>query len=89
LNASANPSGSLDMYDPWSACMMPIMTSAVSSHGNNPVQTIPSLGVTILAVVVVVVADMGGGWEWDVGGRGESLLCVCVAQVDATHMGGE
>jgi hypothetical protein len=28
---------------------------------------IASLGVAIAAVVVIVVADMGGGWEWDVG----------------------
>jgi hypothetical protein len=30
----------------------------------------------IAAIVVVVVVDIGGGWEWDVGGRGESVLCV-------------
>ena len=36
-NASANPSGSLNMYNPWSARRMPIPRLAVSSPNNNPV----------------------------------------------------
>ncbi len=50
-----------------------IASSAVSSPDDGPVRTIASLGVAIAAVVVVVVADMGGG-EWDV--RGGNLCCV-------------
>jgi hypothetical protein len=64
------------MYDPWSACGMPITRSAVSSPNDNPVQTIASLGIAITTVVFVVIVDMGGGWEWDVGGRGKSVMCV-------------
>jgi hypothetical protein len=76
LNASSNHSGSLDMYDPWSAHRMPIARSSVSSPDDNPVQTITSLGIAIAAVFIIIIADMGGGWEWDVGGRGESVLSV-------------
>ncbi len=61
------------MYDPWSARRMRIARSAVLSPDDGPVRTIASLGVAIAAVVVVVVADMGGG-EWDVGGG--NLCCV-------------
>ncbi len=61
------------MYDPWSACRMQIARSAVSSPDNGPVRMIASLGVAIAAIVVVIIADMGGG-EWDVGGG--NLCCV-------------
>ncbi len=46
LNASANPSRSLDMYDPWSARRMPIARSAVSSPDDGPVRTITSLRIS-------------------------------------------
>ena len=53
--------------------------------GDSPVQTIASLSVAIATVVVVVIVDMGGGGEWDVGGRNLGCVLCCVAQVDATH----
>jgi hypothetical protein len=64
------------MYDPWSVRRMRISRSAVSLPDDGPVRTIASLGVAIAAVVVIVVADMGGG-EWDVGGG--NLLMVKVS----------
>jgi hypothetical protein len=43
---------------------------------------IVSLSVTIAAVVVlVVVADMGGRGEWDVGGGNLGCVLYCVAQI--------
>ncbi len=43
-----------------------------------------SLGVAIATIVVVVIADIGGGGEWDVGGGNLGCVMCCVAQV-ATH----
>jgi hypothetical protein len=73
------------MYDPHSARKMPIARLAVLAPEDGPIQTIASLGVTIATVVVVVVADMGGGGEWDVGGGNLGCVLCCVAQVDAPH----
>jgi hypothetical protein len=85
-NASPNPSGSLDMYDPWSARRMPIARLAVSSPDNGPVRMITSLGIAVADVFVIVIADMGGGGEWDVGGWNLCCVLCCVARVDAaTH----
>ncbi len=66
------------MYDTWSACRMPIERSTVPLPDDGPVRTIASLGVAIAAVVVIVVADMGGGGEWDVGGGGIWVVCCVV-----------
>jgi hypothetical protein len=63
---------------------MPIARLAVSSPNNGPIQTIASLGIAIAAVIIVVVADMGGVGEWDVGGGNLGCVLCCVAQV-ATH----
>ncbi len=67
------------MYEPWSTRRMPMEGSAISLPNDGPVRTIASLGVAVAAVVVAVVADMGGRGEWDV--RGGNLGCVlcCVA----------
>ncbi len=55
MNASANPSRSLDMHDPWYARRMPITRSAVSLPDNGPVCTIASLIVVVVVVAVVVI----------------------------------
>ncbi len=68
-NASANPSGSLDMYDPWSARRMPIARSALSSPDDGPVQTIASLRISR-----VVRFDFRCGWHW--GSLAGLRLCV-------------
>ncbi len=52
---------------------------------DGPVRTIASLGIAIAAIVVIVVADMGGGGKWDVGGGNLDCVLCCVARVDATH----
>ncbi len=88
-NASANPSRSLNMYTPWSACRMPIARLALLSPDKGPVQMIAIFGIAVASVVVAVVAYMGGGGEWYVGGGDLCCVLCCVARVDATHMGWE
>jgi hypothetical protein len=56
------------MYDLWFACRIPIERSTVLSPNDGPVQMITSLGIAIATVVVIIIADVGGEGEWDVGG---------------------
>ncbi len=73
------------MYNPWSARRMPIKRSAVLLLDDGPIKMIASLGIAITTIVVVVIADIGGGGEWDVGGGNLGCVLCCVARVDATH----
>jgi hypothetical protein len=58
------------MYDPWSACRMPIIRLAVSSPDNGPVRTIASLRIS-----PVVRFDFWCGWHW---GSGVAVVCAVV-----------
>jgi hypothetical protein len=55
LNARANPSRSLNMYNPWSAHRMPITRLAVLSPDDVPNQMITSLGIIVVVIIVVIV----------------------------------
>ena len=66
-------------------CTTPGLRAGCRSRGRayccpnvGPVQTIASLGIAIATIVVVVIADMGGGGEWDVGGGGIWVVCCVV-----------
>jgi hypothetical protein len=72
-NASTNPSGILDMYDPWSARRMPIARSAVSLPDDGSVQTIASLRIS-----PVLFFYFRRGWHWGGGGGGVAVVCAVV-----------
>jgi hypothetical protein len=61
-NASANPSGSLDMYDPWSARRMPIARSAVllPDDGPIPLKRSPPSAFPQLFALIFDVGGIGG-----------------------------